>query len=616
MAVVGTAGHVDHGKTLLIRALTGMDTDRLPEEKQRGMTIDLGFAHFLDPHGNPIGVIDVPGHERYIRNMVAGAWGMDCALLLVAADDGWMPQTEAHARVLSVFQVPKIILVLNKIDTVSRERIEEVEEDALNRCETLLGRAVPVVRVSARTGEGVGLLKEVIVTELKKNDSIPRILAGNDTGSSASMGSLGANSSNRKRIEALHIPARLWIDRVFSLKGSGTIVAGSLRRGKIHLKEELLLLPRKEYVRVRRIQSYHRDFEEVVADEYTGSIRVALNLSGNSTPPERGEFLVGFSPECPQEERRKWDSSLEVQKEFLSVGYLYSNVRPQQEAEIAYGTAHRKVTLYRLKGETFKEPSSGGNPRRAALDPGNGELLRVVLQQSAFILPGDRFLLMRPGGADILGWGEVLWVGKTTPKERSRVVSLLMNLQRVPRTDEVEETIKGKHGARIVSEEQVKRMIEKEPDAHFGNKIDKLNAPPSKRAKGGTVFLPDRTEKLYREIRASGAKPWELLAGRGTSLRADIDLLCKEGMIVPLDSSLFLEAQAYRSLLGSLLKNRSVGSLITLAEAKQVTSLSRKYLLPFLNRMERDGWVKRRGDDRVICKAWIEEPKRKDQGEE
>jgi selenocysteine-specific elongation factor len=158
MPVVGTAGHVDHGKTLLVTALTGVDTDRLPEEKKRGMTIDLGFTHFLDPEGRPIGVIDVPGHERYIRNMVAGAWGVDCALLVVAADDGWMPQTETHARLLSVFGVKRIILVLNKIDLVSTERLDAVEEDARKRAETLFGHPVPVVRVSARTGAGVEAL--------------------------------------------------------------------------------------------------------------------------------------------------------------------------------------------------------------------------------------------------------------------------------------------------------------------------------------------------------------------------------------------------------------------------------------------------------------------------
>ncbi|MCX7786424.1 MAG: selenocysteine-specific translation elongation factor [Spirochaetes bacterium] len=548
MPVIGTAGHVDHGKTLLIRALTGVDTDTLPEEKQRGMTIDLGFAHFLDPNEMPIGVIDVPGHERYIRNMVAGAWGIDCALLVVAVDDGWMPQTETHARVLSVFRIPRIILVLNKVDLVSHERIHRVEQDALSRCRDLFGFTVPVVRVSAKTGEGIGLLKEVIVSELKKHTAIPQC-------------------------------SRLYIDRVFSLKGTGTIVAGSLRKGRIQLKDELLLLPRKEWVRVRRIQTYHRDCDEVIANESTGSVRVALNLSSISAPPKRGDCLLVSFPEFIDKDRRTLEGYAEVHKEFLAVGYLLYPIRAQQEAEVAFGTTHRKVRLYRVWGPTFptlKEGSLAGITSKEASEPKNWELLRGVLSEPSFLLPSDRFLIVKQGGSDILGWGEVIWIGKTTAKARNRVASLWKEAQRVPEVEEV---------AGAIQEQQ--RALQK-GTVRDDNSIEK------------------ETEKLYLAIQGSGEKPWELVPGRGNRVRLEVDRLCKSGMIIPLDSSLYLEAQAYVSLVRRILKNCSVGSSITIAEVKQKTGLSRKYLLPLLNRMERDGWVKRRGDDRMVLKTLAE----------
>ena len=585
MPVVGTAGHVDHGKTLLVTALTGVDTDRLPEEKKRGMTIDLGFTHFLDPEGRPIGVIDVPGHERYIRNMVAGAWGVDCALLVVAADDGWMPQTETHARVLSVFGVKRIILVLNKIDLVSTERLDAVEEDARKRAETLFGYPVPVVRVSARTGEGVEALKKRIVQELGKNAPPESTLTSPSP-----------------------LEGRMYIDRVFSLKGVGTIVAGSLKEGSIQVHDELLLLPRKERVRVRRIQSYHRDLEEVRADESTGAVRVALNLHGISTLPDRGDCLVPYREDVPGRGGEQVERRLEVQKEFLAVGYLQSYLRAKQEAEIAFGTAHQKVTVYRLAGHDShirdgldrlqggkKGSSTEAESTKSIVNSEGfvcgqvGVPLRLVLDKVAFFRQGDRFLLIRAGGADILGWGTVLWAGKTTPKERHRVVKLFLEGERLPAPPDVEKILKGKELRR--TEASTRALQEANGQA---------------RLTSGAPQLSSRALKLYQEIQEQGDTPWELKPGGGNAVREDIDRLCKEIMILPLDSSLYLVTHAYRSLLHRILKGRSVGSRLTIGEAKEATGLSRKYILPLLNRMERDGWVKRWGDDRVICRAWDE----------
>ena len=166
MRVIGTSGHVDHGKSTLIEALTGIDPDRLPEEKERGMTIDLGFAWFPGAGGEPVGVIDVPGHERFIRNMVAGAWSLDAALLLVAADDGWMQQTQDHAVVLAALGVPAAILVITKTDIATPDRVAEVRRDAEARAAAIFARELPVVEVSALARRNLDALKDLVVATL------------------------------------------------------------------------------------------------------------------------------------------------------------------------------------------------------------------------------------------------------------------------------------------------------------------------------------------------------------------------------------------------------------------------------------------------------------------
>ena len=203
--VIGTAGHIDHGKTALIRALTGQDTDRLPEEKRRGITTDLGFASFELGDGNRAGLIDVPGHEKFIHNMAAGAAGMDLVLLVIAADEGIMPQTREHMDILTILGVRNFIAVLNKCDLADEEWLEMVEEEIRNE----MGQAglidVPVVRVSSRTGKGIENLKRLIRTYALKADS--------------------DSSGEAKRPAA---PARLPVDRVFTMQGFGTVATGTM----------------------------------------------------------------------------------------------------------------------------------------------------------------------------------------------------------------------------------------------------------------------------------------------------------------------------------------------------------------------------------------------------
>jgi selenocysteine-specific elongation factor len=265
--VVGTAGHIDHGKTALVKALTGIDADRLQEEKRRGITIDLGFAH-LDlpmPNGDTlrVGFIDVPGHERFVRNMLAGVGGIDLALLVIAADEGIKPQTREHFDILQLLGVQRGIIVLTKSDTVDAETLAvvrlEVEEFLRG---TFLGASQsPVIAVSSLTGDGIDRLKQAIV----------------------------ARAADLKDRDSTAI-ARLPIDRVFTMKGFGTVVTGTLVSGTVLREDELEVFPGERRVRVRGVQVHGQPNERTIAGQ-----RTALNLAAVST----GDLARGMTLASP-----------------------------------------------------------------------------------------------------------------------------------------------------------------------------------------------------------------------------------------------------------------------------------------------------------------------------
>lgn len=250
--VIGTAGHIDHGKTALIMALTGQDTDRLPEEKQRGITTDLGFAFFDLGDGNRAGIIDVPGHEKFIHNMTAGVAGMDLVLLVIAADEGIMPQTREHMDILRILGVENYIIVLNKCDLADEEWLEMVEEEIRKEQQENGLDNVPIVRVSARTGQGIDRLKRLICAYAQEKEE-------NQNGM-------------QRRAEA---PARLPMDRVFTVQGFGTVVTGTMLEGKIEKGQDLTVFPEEKTCRVRGIQVYGKEEDNCEAGQ-----RAALNLAG------------------------------------------------------------------------------------------------------------------------------------------------------------------------------------------------------------------------------------------------------------------------------------------------------------------------------------------------
>jgi len=244
--ILGTAGHIDHGKTSLVKALTGIDTDRLKEEKKRGITIELGFAHLDLPCGNRIGIIDVPGHEKFIHNMLAGAGGIDIAMMIIAADEGIMPQTIEHFGILALLEIKHGLIVITKKDLVDNDWIEMVEGEIKDKFQGSFLENAPIIPVSAYTGEGIERLK-------------------------MTLSEMVATVEDKK----LPIPFRLPIDRVFSVDGFGTVVTGTLIEGRIEEREDLMLYPSLEKAKVRSLQ-VHGSSENTV----TAGQRVAVNISG------------------------------------------------------------------------------------------------------------------------------------------------------------------------------------------------------------------------------------------------------------------------------------------------------------------------------------------------
>jgi len=370
--IVGTAGHIDHGKTALVKALTGIDADRLEEEKRRGITIDLGFAHMDLPAPNDetasgetlrLGFVDVPGHERFVRNMLAGVAGIDLVLLVIAADEGIKPQTREHFDILQLLGVRRGIIVLTKSDAVDAETLEivrlEVQEflrgtflDQPSLDQSRLDQPKSILAVSALTGAGLEELKRAMASaaaEVQPRDS--------------------------------HAIARLPIDRVFTMKGFGTVVTGTLVAGTVRRDDELEVFPTGRRVRVRGLQVHGQTAEAAVAGQ-----RTALNLAGASTEDlSRGMTLT---PPAIFETTRRADISLRL---------LSSAERPLKD--------RARVHFHSYTMETVAEVLLHGTKQIA---PGEQAFARLKLPEPALLLPGDRFILRQFSPVVTIGGGTLL----------------------------------------------------------------------------------------------------------------------------------------------------------------------------------------------------------------
>ncbi|NLI86217.1 MAG: selenocysteine-specific translation elongation factor, partial [Propionibacterium sp.] len=577
----------------------------LPEEKAREMTIDIGFASIEYPKFGTVSIIDVPGHERFIRNMVVGAWGVDLAILVIAVDDGWMPQTEDHFRVLMLLGVERIVVALNKIDAADEEMISFVAAEVEERLQGTRYADSDIVRVSAKTGEGVAGLRDAILSNLRK-------LA--------------------KAADA-HKPY-LFVDRVFASKGYGTIVTGTLKNGRFNEDEPVVVLPLDREVRVKKIESHHSALEEGVPSQ-----RTALNLSGVTVDEiHRGYIVTGKNFFTRS-------ADVVVRMRFLE---RRGDLKNNTGIEMLVGATALKGKLILLDDE-----DSGDEER----------VLRVRFDAPWYFYPGQRFIVTHPGGFLIIGGGEVLLPDYRSAGGRKIVLKYLTMFSRYTRDEYVRYIVAVRRAVPwhwIVSifpenERTIEKIIEtleeqnaviKTGDflleAGFHSEALSMVAGaitgslgPNLREiadktgldlelcrflvpsvmkqhriieKDGRYFggdsvtvdaLPDEKRAVLDRLRARSIEGAELDRTADDAEKRNLGDLIRLGFAVSLDGNIVLHREVYDGLKRKVMELFDGRDKISIPEAKDATGLSRKYIIPMLNRMEGDGLIKRIGDFRM-----------------
>ena len=356
--ILGTAGHIDHGKTTLIKALTGRETDNLKEEKQRGISINLGFTYFDLPSKKSVGIVDVPGHEKFIKNMLAGACGIDIVLLVVAADEGVMPQTVEHLDILNYLGVKKGIIVLTKCDLIDEDFISLVKDEVKEKTKGLFIENAPIVEVDSVSGRG---LEELV----KKIDEI-------------------SEDIEEKKIDA---PARMSIDRVFSLKGFGTIVTGTLIEGKISIDDEMTIYPSEKKVKVRNLQVHGCD----VKTAYAGQ-RTAINLSNIKVSEiQRGDVIA---------ETGSVEESMMIDVNISLVEHCKKSLKHWDRIRVFHGTKQILCRIVPLNEDEIPYGESG--------------YAQLRLEEKIVAKKGDRFIIRSYSPMDTIGGGIII---DTAPKK-------------------------------------------------------------------------------------------------------------------------------------------------------------------------------------------------------
>ncbi|HEX2697160.1 MAG TPA: selenocysteine-specific translation elongation factor, partial [Anaerolineales bacterium] len=362
MRVIGTAGHVDHGKSTLIEALTGTHPDSLKEEQAREMTIELGFGWLTLPSGEEIGIVDVPGHRDFIGNMLAGVGGIDAALLVIAADEGIMPQTKEHLAILDLLQIPAGLIALTKTDLIKdKDWLDLIETDVRTAVKGTVLQNAPILRVSARTKTGLDQLLATLADVLRDRPARPN---------------LGR--------------PRLPIDRVFSMSGFGTVVTGTLTDGHLAIGDDVEILPSNLTGRVRGLQTHKKKEEQAVP----GS-RTAVNISGVATEQiQRGDVLV---------HPRQYQTTRRVDARFRLLKDVSAPLKHSSEVKIFVGTSETIATLRLLGVEE--------------LSPGAEGWIQLELHKPIVAVRGDHYILRRPSPGETLGGGVIV---DTQPKGRHK----------------------------------------------------------------------------------------------------------------------------------------------------------------------------------------------------
>ncbi len=564
MRVIATAGHVDHGKSSLVRVLTGTDPDRWAEERRRGLTIDLGFAHTTLPSGEGVSFVDVPGHVRFLRNMLAGVGAVDACVFVVAATEGWKPQSEEHLRILQLLGLRHGLVVLTKCDLVDDEWREL---QMLEVCDHLQGTFLqesPVVCVSTLTGDGLDDLRAAL-------DELV-------TGTPA--------ASDRER-------PRLWVDRSFAAKGSGTVVTGTLTGGSLGVDDQLVVGDRVRPVRVRGIQS-HGSAAASIAPGH----RVALNLNGvDHHQVERGHAVVRLDQ---WRFTRRFDASLEV------LGGLDHEVS-RRGAYVAYiGSGEWPVKVRILGPDTIA--------------PGGRGLVRLHVGVPLPLVSGDRYVLRESGRNETVGGGEVLDVAPVLPASKANPdhdVARVVRERRWVRADELlvltGQRLDPTIGPWVVAPDALAEMRSSLADrvatsGELGLDLAGLDEReravvadlPDVRIDGGRALRADAVDTVadhpvVAALRAGGCAPPEPVGVDRPTMRE----LLRRGILVERDGVVFhADAVATAaSIAARLLAEHPDG--ITVSQLRDALGVTRKHALPMVSELDARGITRRRGDLRI-----------------
>ncbi len=564
MHVVATAGHVDHGKSTLVHALTGIDPDRFGEEKARGLTIDLGFAWATLPSGRGLAFVDVPGHIRFIKNMLAGVGAVDACLFVVAATEGWKPQSEEHLRILELLGVSHGLVALTKVGIVDDDHRELANMDVADHLAGTFLEGAEVVEVDAPTGAGLHDLRA----------ALDRLLGATPT----------AADEGRPR---------LWIDRSFAAKGSGTVLTGTLTGGSVAVDDELVVAPAERQVRVRALQSHQESLPTVGPGR-----RVAVNVVGvGHDDVVRGDALV---------RPRQWHLTRRLDASLAVLDSLDHEVS-RRGAYVAYlGSGERPVRLRVLGG--------------SALAPGDAGLVRLHLADPLPLVPGDRFVLRETGRAETVGGGEVLDVDPTLPAARARPDRSVSRVvaERGWVEAEVLERLVGRPqspqlGPWVVDPSalaRTRKAVEEAVDAAGPLGLDVASLDPRERAvlatvdevviDAGRARRPDAVDPLvdHPYLAVLEASPFTPPAPEGVD-RGELRELVRRGLVAESDGTWFSPGAVDQAaaILVPLLAEHPDG--VTVAQIRDALGTSRKFLLPLLGLLDGRGITRRRGDLRI-----------------
>ena len=625
--VIGTAGHIDHGKTSLVRALTGIDTDTLPEEKAREITIDIGFAYWREG----VTVIDVPGHERFIRNMVAGVSAIDLALFVIAADDGPMPQTREHLDILDLLQIRRGVIAVTKIDLVEKDWLDLVLEDIRALVRGTFLESAPVVPVSSVTGQGIPDLERSIAEAIAQTGVKP------DRG-----------------------VFRLPIDRVFSARGFGTVVTGAVLSGRLRPGDEVDLLPAGRRLRVRGIQQHGKDVEAVAIGD-----RAAINLAGvEKEEVSRGDALA---------EPEQFMPTMQIDARLRLLPSSPAPLKTRARLRLHVGAAEVMARAVLLEAET--------------LSPGASALAQFRLEAPAVAAPGDRFVVRRYSPPVTLGGGVVLdahpprrrpgdasltmlkalesddpdqivearlRLSGAVPKsarslsaeagvERAQIVDALDRLiaaQRAIRLDqgdglfvhaETYEAVRAQivdalsqfHAQNPLREglnrDELRQALGHQTDPGlFEATLASLLNDGTARASGPTLSLSEHRitlsaaqERLRASVRdllvAGRAAPpgadeiARALSAKPAEVRAVIEAMQGLGEVVRADADIVFHRSVFEEIKAQLIAYLRERGEITVADFRTLAGTTRKYALPLMNALDDAGVTMRRGDVRVLA---------------